>query len=120
MDVDEAGKMFSLCRGTVRARFRESTRKPVLLEKNRVYEYTVDLWHTGITFQRGHRVRVEVASAMFPMFSRNLNTGGHNEMETKFRQARQKVFHSVRVPFVFASAGGQTGGEIGARDPVLD
>ena len=98
MDVDEKGKIFSLCRGTVRARFRESTRKPVLLEKNRVYEYTVDLWHTGITFQKGHRIRAEVASAMFPMFSRNLNTGGHNEMETKFRKARQKVLHDTRYP----------------------
>jgi len=36
---------------------------------------------------------VEVASALFPMFSRNLNTGGHNETETKFVPARQVVYH---------------------------
>jgi putative CocE/NonD family hydrolase len=71
---------------------------PELLEKNKIYEYTIDLWHTGITFQKGHWIRIEVSSALFPMFSRNLNTGGHNEMETEFVKAEQKIYHSQEYP----------------------
>ena len=98
MDVDEQGKIFPLVHGTMRARFRDSLKKPELLEKDKVYTYTIDMWQTGIMFQKGHRIRVEVASALFPMFSRNLNTGGHNEKETKFVKARQKIYHSAALP----------------------
>jgi len=32
------------------------------------------------------------------MFSRNLNTGGHNETETKYVAAKQTIYHSARYP----------------------
>ncbi len=98
MDVDEKGVIFPLCKGTVRARFRNSTKSVAWLEKNKIYEYTVDLWHTGITFRPGHRIRVEVASALFPFYSRNLNTGGRNEMDTRFIAAKQRIYHSAAYP----------------------
>ncbi|MBN1271105.1 MAG: CocE/NonD family hydrolase [Candidatus Aminicenantes bacterium] len=98
MDEDEDGKIFHLVRGTVRARFRESLKKPRLLEKNKVYSYNINMWQTGITFQKGHRIRVEISSALFPMFSRNLNTGGHNEIETAFQKAEQRIYHSEEYP----------------------
>jgi putative CocE/NonD family hydrolase len=98
MDVDEKGKIFPLVHGTLRARFRDSLSEPRLLEKDKIYEYAIDMWQTGILFQKGHRIRVEVASALFPMFSRNLNTGGHNEKETRFVKAAQKVFHEAAHP----------------------
>lgn len=98
MDVDEKGKIFPLVHGTIRARFRNSLEKPELLEKNKIYAYSIDMWQTGIMFQKGHRIRIEVASAFFPMFSRNLNTGGHNEKETKFVSASQKIYHSPAYP----------------------
>ncbi len=99
MDVDdEEGKIFHQVRGTIRARFRNSMEKPELLQKDKIYRYEIDMWQTGITFQKGHRIRVEVSSALFPMFSRNLNTGGHNEMETEFQKATQKIFHTKDYP----------------------
>ena len=98
MDVDKEGKLFRLCSGRVRARFRRSTRQPELLKPGQVYEYQVDLWQTGITIPAGHRLRVEVASASFPFFSRNLNTGGHNEMDTKYVVAEQAVYHNGKYP----------------------
>jgi hypothetical protein len=85
-------------RGTIRARFRNSLSKPELLEPNKIYEYTIDLWHTGITLEKGWRIRVEITSAFFPFFSRNLNTGGHNEMETDYIRAEQKIYHSKEYP----------------------
>jgi predicted acyl esterase len=41
---------------------------------------------------------VEVASASFPLFSRNLNTGGHNEMETEYLAAEQTIYHDGQHP----------------------
>jgi len=92
------GKIFVLASGKVRARYRKTPFVSELLEPGKVYEYGLDLWHTGITFPKGSRVRVEVSSAQFPTFSRNLNTGGHNEMETEFEAATQKIFHSAEYP----------------------
>ena len=98
MEVEETGKLFPLVEGRLRARYRASTQKPEFLEPGKVYEYHLDLWQTGITVPAGRRVRVEVASASFPMFSRNLNTGGHNETETEFVAAEQTIHHNARYP----------------------
>jgi putative CocE/NonD family hydrolase len=92
------GEIFALARGKIRARYRNSLLKPEMLEPGEVVQYELDLWHTGITIPAGNRLRVEVASALFPIFSRNLNTGGRNEMETKFVKADQKLFHSAEYP----------------------
>jgi putative CocE/NonD family hydrolase len=82
--------------GLVRARYRNSMAKTELLEPGKIYEYTIDLWHTGITIAPGHRLRVVVSSAAFPSFSRNLNTGGNNETETRFVKASQAIYHDAR------------------------
>jgi len=84
--------------GKIRARYRDSYSEPKLLDPGTVYGYNLDLWHTGITIPAGSRLRVEVASASFPVFSRNLNTGGHNETETEFKAAEQTVYHNSDYP----------------------
>jgi len=92
------GKIFQLVQGKIRARYRKSLANPTKLKPGEIVSYTLDLWHTGITIPKGNRLRVEVASALFPTFSRNLNTGGHNELETRFLKAEQKIFHSEKYP----------------------
>jgi len=98
MEVDEEGKIFPLVEGKVRARYRESTKDPIQLEPGKTYEYHIDMWQTGITIPAGRRLRVEVASAWFPLFSRNLNTGGHNEMDTEYVSAEQTIYHNTQYP----------------------
>jgi putative CocE/NonD family hydrolase len=98
MTVDPKGKVFPLVEGKIRARYRKSMAKPELLERGKVYPYQLDLWQTGISVPKGHRLRVEVASASFPIFSRNLNTGGHNERESTFLAAEQTVYHDEQHP----------------------
>jgi putative CocE/NonD family hydrolase len=92
------GKILDLVRGKVRARYRHSTRRPEFLTPGKVEVYSLDLWHTGIMFAAGSRIRVEISSALFPTCSRNLNTGGHNEMESTFVTATQRVYHSQEYP----------------------
>jgi predicted acyl esterase len=42
----------------------------------------------------GHRLRLEVSSSSFPRFDRNLNTGGKNYDETKWKVAKNSVHHT--------------------------
>lgn len=98
IEIKADGEVNTLVGGCLRARFRESLSRPALLEPGQVYAYDIDLWQTGLTVQTGSRLRVEVASASFPMFSRNLNTGGHNEMETEYVAAEQTIYHDAEHP----------------------
>ena len=102
LEVDEEGKSSALWSngsgGHIRARYRKSLARPEFLKAGRVYKYTIDLWHTGATIAAGHRLRVEVSSAAFPLFERNLNTGGSNEAETHFVSAEQTIYHDTRRP----------------------
>ncbi len=64
---------------------------PALLEPDSVYAFTVDLGHTAVTVRPGERLRLDIASAAFPEYSRNLNTGGNNEVEAEYMVARQQI-----------------------------
>ncbi|NIM11830.1 MAG: CocE/NonD family hydrolase [Candidatus Aminicenantes bacterium] len=92
------GEAIPLCKGTIRARFRNSFEKPEMLEKDKIYKYTIDLWHAGITLEKGSVIRIDITSAFFPWFSLNLNTGGHNEMESKYVSATQRIYHNNEYP----------------------
>lgn len=96
--IQEDGNVYPLVHGVIRARYRNSFSAPEMLQPGEIYEYQLDLWQTGITVPTGAKLRVEVASASFPMFSRNLNTGGHNETETEYTTARQTVYHDINHP----------------------
>ena len=100
-DVDGDGKSSDLwtdsC-GKLRARYRNSMAKPELLQPGRIYRYDIDLWHTGVTIAPGHRLRVVIASADFPTYARNLNTGGNSESETRFVTASQTIYHDAKHP----------------------
>jgi putative CocE/NonD family hydrolase len=102
LEVDQDGKASILWAndsgGHIRARYRNSLAKPELLKPGEIYKYTIDLWHTGVTIAPGHRLRVEVSSAGFPLFDRNLNTGGSNETETRFVSANQTIYHDAQHP----------------------
>ncbi len=87
-----------LGRGLIRARYRESFSEPKLLEPDEIYEYHIDLWQTGMRIDEGEQLIVVVSSALFPVFSRNLNTGGHNETETEFVTAHQIIYHDDEHP----------------------
>jgi putative CocE/NonD family hydrolase len=80
--------------GILRARFRDSLTNPSLIEPGKVYPYDIDLGHTAVTVRKGERLRLEVASAAFPEFSRNLNTGGNNELGMQWVEARQRIYSS--------------------------
>ena len=92
--------------GVMRARFRDGFDRPSLLKPGKAYKYDIDLWFTSRVIPAGHRLRVVIASAAFPKYDRNLNTGGDNERETRYVVVRQRILHDrthpsfVRLPII--------------------
>ncbi len=74
-DVTPDGVSRILAEGIIRARYREGKQRAVGVERDRVYEYRIDLVATSNVFLPGHRVRLAVTSSSFPRFDRNTNTG---------------------------------------------
>ena len=89
------GTAIGLADGIIRGRYRESTTRPTLLEPGRVYPFEIDLGWTANTFRKGHRIRVQIASANFPWYDRNPNTGGDLARETRMQAADQTVYHDA-------------------------
>src|SRR5262249_22963392 len=56
------GRSLPVCDGILRARYRESLRRPEQLVPGEVYRFAVDLWATAQVFRAGHRLRVQVTS----------------------------------------------------------
>ncbi len=92
--INEDNKYLPITHGCLRARFRSSLSHPELLRKNKIYNYQIDLWHTGIKLEKNWKIRVEISSSDFPQYSRNLNMGMNNESETEYKLAEQKIYHS--------------------------
>jgi putative CocE/NonD family hydrolase len=107
IDVFPDGKAEFLCDAVLRARCRDpktggayTAERLSSIEPGTITEYTLDFWRgTANVFLKGHRIRVEVSSAYFPFYLRNLNTGADNVgLETSSVVARQKIFHTKDHP----------------------
>jgi len=92
--------------GVMRARFRDGFYRPSLLKPGKAYKDDIDLWFASSVIPAGHRLRVTVASATFPKYDRNLNTGGDNERDTRYVVVRQRILPDrehpsfVRLPII--------------------
>lgn len=101
VDVAPDGYAALLADGIVRARYRNGVRAAAPpLVPGEPTPFTIDLWDLAHTFRPGHRIRVEIASANFPRFDRNLNTSGYydgkpngSESLADARVAAQQVHH---------------------------
>ena len=100
VDVHPNGHAELLTDGILRARYRESLARPVLMEPGRTYELHIDLSATANVFRRGHRIRLEVSSSNFPRYDRNPNTGGivATEDAAHFVPAINRVYHNELYP----------------------
>lgn len=94
VDVHPDGKAYNIHEGILRARYRQGYDKKVWMKPGEIYELQIDLQATSNYFGAGHRVRLEVSSSNFPRFERNLNTGGNNYDETKWKVAENGVHHN--------------------------
>lgn len=99
VDVYPDGRAMTLTDGVTRLRYREGIASPAgLVEPGRVYEISIDLWATAITFLSGHHLRLDVTSSNFPRWERNPNTGEDPATATTWRVARQTILHDGEHP----------------------
>ena len=97
-DVFPDGRSMNMQEGITRVRYRDGFDRARMMSPGKVYEVPVDLHATSWYLPAGHRLRVEISSSNFPRFDRNLNTGGHNYDETKWRSAKNTIHHTSAYP----------------------
>ena len=98
VDVYPDGKAYNLDEQALRVRWREGWDEPVLMERGKVYKVTIPPLVTSNTFQTGHRIRISIASSSFPVYERNLNTGGPNYNEKDPIVAHNVIHHGPSHP----------------------
>ena len=92
IDVHPDGFAPHLARGILRGRYRRSLLKPELMLPGEVYEITVDLGPAAATIAKGHRLRVDISGADFPLYDRNPNTA-EGIFSNKTAIATEQVHH---------------------------
>ena len=97
IDVHPNGFSQNLAVGILRGRFRNSEQQPTPLKPGEIYEITVDLGPIAAQIGKGHRLRVDICGAYFPLFDRNPNSGeGPFGKETKI--STERVYHDAIRP----------------------
>jgi uncharacterized protein len=74
-DVYPDGRSMLVMDYVRRARYREGYEKEVFMEPGKVYAVNFDVGWTSLIFNKGHRIRVTVASTGAPFYEPNPNTG---------------------------------------------
>lgn len=82
----------------MQGRFRDGLDREKRLIPGAVYLYRIDMGGTGMVFQKGHRIRVEIASSNFPKHDRNMNTGNPIGEDTLGVVAHQTIYHDATHP----------------------
>jgi len=74
-DVYPDGRSILLVDYPIRARYREGFEKEVFMEPGQVYPVTYDIGWLSQIFNKGHRIRVTIASTGAPLYEPNPQTG---------------------------------------------
>ena len=98
VDVYPDGTAYNIQDSILRARYREGFTRKVWMERGGVYELRIDLDATSNYFAAGHRIRLQISSSDFPLYERNLNTGGNNFDEVDWVVAENGIHHSAEYP----------------------
>jgi len=98
VDVHPDGYAQILQDGIIRARYRQLTRHAKPIQPGRIYQYEIPCGAISHMFHPGHRIRLEIASANFPKFDRNLNTEPALGSSNRAVCARQTIFHTREFP----------------------
>jgi putative CocE/NonD family hydrolase len=99
-DVYPDGRSILLMDYPWRARFREGFDHEVLMEPGQVYPLAFDVGWTSQVFNRGHRIRVTIASTGAPLYEPNPQTGGPLtvDLPPDAVAAVNAVHHDARFP----------------------
>ncbi len=82
----------------MRGKFRNSFEKPEPFQPNEPTKVPISLNDVSHTFQKGHRIMVQIQSSMFPLIDRNPHKflDIYNAAETDFQKATQRIYRSSK------------------------
>jgi putative CocE/NonD family hydrolase len=86
------GFAMNLSEGLLRLRYRDSWEEPRSMASGEVYAVTIELFPTANRFQRGHRLRLDLAGSNFPHFDVNPNSGEPEGSAAQPRVATTRIF----------------------------
>ncbi len=86
------GFAMNLCEGLLRLRYRDSWEQPSPMTPGAVYRVTIALFPIANLFQRGHRLRLDLAGSNFPHFDINPNSAEPEGAGARPRPARNRIF----------------------------
>lgn len=95
---DPQGFAMPLTDGIIRLRYAEDPTTPRLRTPGEVVQITVTLFPTANLFLPGHRIRLDIASANFPKFDVNPQTGEPEGAARRMRRAVNTVFVDAGRP----------------------
>jgi putative CocE/NonD family hydrolase len=90
-----------LLRGEIlRGKFRNSYEKPEPMEPGEITHIKFTMNDVNHTFQKGHRIMVQIQSSWFPLFDRNPQkfVDVYHADESDFQIAMQRVYFSSQYP----------------------
>jgi putative CocE/NonD family hydrolase len=93
-----SGYHMNLVDSVIRCRYRDGFEHEELMTPGEVYQVRIALPPTSNLFKAGHRIRLDIASANFPRWDRNPNTGAPFGTTTELRAARQTILHDAEHP----------------------
>ena len=96
-----AGGYQMLVRGEpMRAKYRKAFDKPEPMVPGQATEVPFELPDINHTFQKGHRIMIQVQSTWFPLVDRNPQkfVNIYAATEADFQKAAQRLYHSSRFP----------------------
>ncbi len=94
-DVTPTGESIILTQGIRRMRFRNGVRSQEMMTPGVVYPVTIELSDLAMTFQTGHRIRIDISSACYPHFDLNPNNGGQLYVDYDPLIAENNVYYGV-------------------------
>ena len=97
-DVYPDGRAMLVTDMILQGRHRLGFDREDLLTPGQVYEFTVKLWDTSITFPAGHAIRIAVASTNYPRFEANPQTGEPFNQHTTTEVAFNRIVHDQSHP----------------------
>jgi len=96
LDVAPDGKAFNLMSpglDVLRASYRDEKLQPELLTPGQICRLNLDHMLTSNVFRAGHQIRVQISSAFFPHFSRNLQSGESELTSSAMCPAHVRIYH---------------------------
>jgi len=76
-DVFPDGKSILINNGAIRMCFKNGFTKSAesFMAKGEIYDCNIRLHYIYYTFLKGHQIRLDITSANYPLYNRNMNTG---------------------------------------------